>query len=116
MTTQTPKTEIAVAIVYTPLAGCTLKAVRLAREIEYGFGLTVSVQEGTDGSFKVTVNGVSVYKSQGPCAPGESLVPILNALKRYREPIREMAATLPNTEQENDPEYRAWLRSVCSGE
>jgi hypothetical protein len=116
METQTHADEITVTIAYTPIEGCTLKAVLLAREIERRFAIPVAVHERTDGRFEVAVNGDPIHIGQGPCNPQERFEPVLDALKLYKRPVREAATTLPDPDRENDPDYQAWRRALCSGE
>jgi hypothetical protein len=98
------------------LAGCTLKAIRLAREIEYCFDIPVRFKEGHDGLFEVVWNGKEIYSKVGACDPHESNEPIFSAISRFKQPLRSPHLNLSNRVSEKDPDYLEWLRSVCSGE
>ncbi len=107
---------IEVCITYSPLNGCTLKAVCLAREIECCFDIPVRIVEGRDGIFNVVVNGRSIYRKAGACDPGESDEAIFTDIRKLKRPIRNRPTHLPDGDEQNDPDYLEWLRSVCSGE
>ncbi|MDA8123831.1 MAG: hypothetical protein M0009_01405 [Deltaproteobacteria bacterium] len=105
-----------VQITFSPLEGCTLKAVSLARDIRHCFEIPAQVLEKNDGAFEVTVNGVSIYRQEGACDPRESHEAIFMLLRKYKEPLRDLPVETADPEREADPKYRAWLRAMCSGE
>jgi hypothetical protein len=105
-----------VQITFSPLEGCTLKAISLARDIDRCFEIPVRIVEKNDGVFEVTVNGVSIYRKEGVCDARESHEAIFMVIRRYKQPIRNLPVDLPDRDQEEDPQYQAWLRAMCSGE
>ena len=109
---QPPRVEIT----FSPLEGCTLKAVSLAGNIRRCFEIPVKVVQTNDGFFEVTVNGVSIYRKEGLCDIHESDETIFMALSRYKEPVRNLPADRSDEDLEQDPRHRAWLRAMCSGE
>ena len=115
MSHETPQ-PLQVEILFSPLEGCTLKAVSLAGNIRHCFEIPVKIIEKNDGFFEVTVNGISICRQEGPCDARESDASIFMALRRYKEPVRNLPIEPPAGEEQDDPKYRAWLRAMCSGE
>jgi len=112
---QTPET-IDVRVTYSPLEGCTLKAISLARDIERCFELPVQISERQDGIFEVLVNQKSIYRKTGVCENTDDHQDIFSEIGKFKKPVRNPEIYLPDPERENDPDYQRWLGSVCSGE
>lgn len=105
-----------VRITYSEMWGCTFKATMLAKDIERHFGISVKPVLRDEGMFEVLVNGTSIYKHQGECKPREGHEAIFSAIRKHKDPVRKAVDAAPAPVKEDDPDYREWMRSVCSGE
>lgn len=107
-----PRVEVS----YSPLEGCTLKAVTLSQDIRRCYEIPVQVRVREDGVFEVTVNGVSIYRRAGVCDPREGSEAVFLHLDQYWRRRHDLPAPRDTSEDEKDERYQAWLRAMCSGE
>ena len=98
-------------ITFSPLEGCTLKAVSLAGNIRRCFEIPVKVVQTNDGFFEVTINGVSIYRKKAYATP----VRVMKRSSWHLQGTRSPCGTFPrppDEDLEQDPRHRAWLRAM----
>lgn len=104
-----------VCIQYSSIWGHAMRAANLAKIVEHCFEIPLKLQLQTDGSFEITVDGMSVFKEQGPCDPHWRPDFLIDILKKHTQQVRSLEETPVKSDTE-DARHREWMRSVCSGE
>ena len=96
-----------------------MEAHTLQKKIRANFDLSVAVEEHEKQGFTLILDGAAIYSEDiSDCAVIDHAA-ILGVLSAHEKPlgkIGEIAAEDSEESDDNDPDHRQWLNSVCSGE
>ena len=103
---------------YPRRRGFILEAHKLQQQITAVFNLSAVVEEHAETSFALILDEATIFSEDISASAGIDHSVILEVVGAYLKPGAKIsAAASENTdEDDNDPDHRRWLNSVCSGE
>ena len=109
--------ELVITIFYPRRPGFILKAHNLQQEIATHFGLSAEVEEQVEECFKVLLNSTVIYQNITEDISHIEHNKIISSIGEYKQPLATRSVTEPPQPDDNDdPDHRQWMNSVCSGE
>lgn len=96
-----------------------MAAHTLQQKIRANFDLSVAIEEHEKQSFSLILDGAAIYSEDiSDCAEIDHAA-ILGVISAHEKPlgkIGEKASEDSEQSNDDDPDHRQWLNSVCSGE
>ena len=114
------KKELSTLTIYYPRQrGCILKAHTLQRKITANFDLSVDSEEHEKRSFTLVLDGAAIFSDDISDCTGIDHATLLGHISAHEKPLAKIGDSASEDSEEsndNDPDHRRWLNSVCSGE
>lgn len=108
--------KIEITILYPRRQGFILKAHNLQQELAAQFDLSVRLEEHIDQSFKVLLNGQTLYTNPTEDNSHIDHQKIISSLRVYKKPAKLKPKEPAQPDYNDDPDHLRWMNSVCSGE
>ena len=101
---------------YPGRKGFILETHTLQQQIMALFDLSVRVEEHAGRNLDLILNDATIYSDSAPEPSEIDYDRLFRAVSEYQKPLKKRAEVIRNSDDEEDPEDRQWLNSVCSGE
>jgi hypothetical protein len=106
-------------IYYPRRQGCILEAHTLQQKIRANFDLSVAIEEHEAQSFALVLDGAAIFSDDISDCTGIDHATLLGLISAHEKPLAKIGDSASEDSEEsndNDPDHRRWLNSVCSGE
>lgn len=105
-----------VLIRYPGLKGYILKACNLQNLLTSNFDVSIELEEQIDDRLTLVLNKETIYTEPVKKHSQIDLDAIIAEVSVYLSPLEKPVVSAGGGKEENDPEHKAWMNSVCSGE
>ena len=108
--------EFVITIIYPRRPGFILKAYNLQQEIATHFGLSTEIEEQVEECFKVVLNSTVIYQNPTEVISHIDHNKIISSIGEQKQPLTRSDKEPPQPDDNDDPDHRQWMNSLCSGE